>query len=325
MSNLYSTTNMHDTSGGYGIMSPPSSAGSQRSYASATSFRSVTHPNFLKRLSAKQLLLKRDNFSGNQQKWNKIGSGHYADVYKTHVTPKFNPNKPVESAAKILKDRHGQTEFQNEALMLAEAHGVLDSCIVPVIGIYFPDKKNKPEKTDFEGFSRTMLITEFMHNGDAETFLKIPENVVPHPLVLKWCKQLANASVFMNNHGIVHRDISARNCFLDYDMDLKLGDFGLARKSEDKKTVYQAISMGRQLPLPYLSLEAFQEMVFTHKSDIWAIGITFWEFYTRCEKTPYTGEIPLGQLAENLEKGKRLKRPDLMPKSIYARGLVKRK
>jgi len=303
------------------MMSPAASSngGSQKSFSSVASFRSVTHPNFLKRLAKKQLDLKRENFSGNQQKWNKIGEGHYADVYKTYVTPKYTTDnsKPVEAAAKILKDRHGQTEFQNEALMLAEAHGLLETCIVPVIGIYFPDKRNKPKEGDFMGFSRTMLVTEFMHNGDAEKFLKIPENVIPHPLVLKWCKQLAKAAVFMNAHGIVHRDIGARNCFLDYDMDLRLGDFGLARKSEDEKTVYNAISMGRALPLPYLSVEAFQEMVFSHKSDIWAIAITFWEFYTRCEKAPYVGEIPLAQLATDLEKGKRLKRPDLMPKSIY--------
>ena len=105
-------------------MSPAgsSTSGSQKSFAA--SFRSVTHPNFVKRLKAKQLLLTRENFSGNQQKWNKIGSGHYADVYKTHVKPNFkntndlqkypSGNKPVEAAAKILKDRHGQTEFQNE-------------------------------------------------------------------------------------------------------------------------------------------------------------------------------------------------------------------
>merc|ERR1719326_1740878 len=117
-----------------------------------------------------------------------------------------------------------------------------------------------------------MLVLEYMENTDVERFCKDGYNEISQSKALNWCLQLAQASKFLAEKKIVHRDISARNCFLTDKFDLKLGDFGLARKGMDDSGVYCAVNPDRQLPFPWLSVEAFKTMTFTHASDVWAVG-----------------------------------------------------
>ena len=265
-------------------------------------------PQFLKN---KQLLLAQENFTA--QGLFRIGIGHHSEVYRTSITVELDKKEQIESAVKVIGDANDE-EFRNESIMLAEAQDIKNSCVVPLIGVYLPQTEIKNK-----WFSNNMLITKYMKNGDVENYLKNFDHKITHSLVLKWCKQLVEAAIFIKNLGIVHRDISARNCFLDCDMDLKLGDFGLARRSnvdgEVNEVIYRVTTPTRKLPTPLFSPEAFTESIFSHKSDIWAVGITFWEFFTRCKKTPYAGECY--NLKEFLIDGKRLKRPSSMAHDIY--------
>ena len=48
----------------------------------------------------------------------------------------------------------------------------------------------------------------------------------------KWkiFRQILEAVSYLQNHGIIHRDIKPHNIFLDEHKDARLGDFGLAVK-----------------------------------------------------------------------------------------------
>lgn len=45
-------------------------------------------------------------------------------------------------------------------------------------------------------------------------------------LLFRWAEQLAEALSFVHSCNIIHCDIYVANCFLDEDLNLKLGDFG---------------------------------------------------------------------------------------------------
>jgi len=53
--------------------------------------------------------------------------------------------------------------------------------------------------------------------------------------------QLLEGLEYLHNHKVIHRDLKLGNLFLNEDMQIKIGDFGLATKleypSEKRKTV----------------------------------------------------------------------------------------
>ena len=42
--------------------------------------------------------------------------------------------------------------------------------------------------------------------------------------------QIISAVQYMHNNRVIHRDLKMGNIFIDENMDLKIGDFGLATK-----------------------------------------------------------------------------------------------
>ena len=59
-------------------------------------------------------------------------------------------------------------------------------------------------------------------------------------------------------------------------MQVKIGDFGLARNMHDKD-YYRG---GGSLPIRWMAPESLKEDKFTTKSDVWAFGILIWEIFT---------------------------------------------
>lgn len=58
--------------------------------------------------------------------------------------------------------------------------------------------------------------------------------------------QLIGASEWMHTHQVIHRDLKLGNIFLDGQMNVKVGDFGLAALIEnpgDRKKLVDHLSM----------------------------------------------------------------------------------
>ena len=52
------------------------------------------------------------------------------------------------------------------------------------------------------------------------------------PEVRYYMKQIVESCVYLHRNKIIHRDLKLGNLFLNDDMEIKLGDFGLATKLE---------------------------------------------------------------------------------------------
>ena len=66
---------------------------------------------------------------------------------------------------------------------------------------------------------------------------------------------------------------------------------------------------------PWLAAEIFKGSKFTSYSDIWALGILFWEFFTRCER-PYAF-LSFQNIAEFINENYRLQQPSTCPNSVF--------
>ena len=62
-----------------------------------------------------------------------------------------------------------------------------------------------------------------------------------------------------------------------------------------------------QMPTKWLAIESLKELVFSHKSDVWSLGVTAWEIFTHGDK-PYE-DIPNAQIKNELLQGVRLSHP----------------
>jgi serine/threonine-protein kinase len=85
--------------------------------------------------------------------------------------------------------------------------------------------------------------------------------------------------------GLVHRDVSPQNILVGFDGGVKLIDFGVAKAAGRLQQTATGILKGKY---PYMSPEQAEGEAIDHRSDIFALGIVFWEQLT--EKRLFKGE-----------------------------------
>ena len=96
----------------------------------------------------------------------------------------------------------------------------------------------------------------------------------------KWMKQCASALTFLHEHGVVHRDLKPENVLLTESEDVKLADFGLARKYDafiaDTRRCYRSTKyMGTWAgTIHWMAPEVFAGH-YTEKADIFSLGVMF--------------------------------------------------
>lgn len=82
--------------------------------------------------------------------------------------------------------------------------------------------------------------------------------------------QILGAVAYMHARGIIHRDLKLGNIFLDKDMNLKVGDFGLAAKIDNKTPRRYTICGTPNYISPEILLRPHAH---GFESDMWAIGV----------------------------------------------------
>ena len=94
--------------------------------------------------------------------------------------------------------------------------------------------------------------------------------------------QVFSAINYLHNKGFVHRDLKPENICLENDHDVKIIDFGTARKFTKGKKLRQVTGT----PF-YMAPEIFNEKKYNEKADMWSLGIVMYILLTG--KAPYFG------------------------------------
>ncbi|NMB83652.1 MAG: serine/threonine protein kinase, partial [Ignavibacteria bacterium] len=89
--------------------------------------------------------------------------------------------------------------------------------------------------------------------------------------------QLLKALDFAHSHQIVHRDIKPENIFIDKNLNLKLGDFGLALSAEDNFVTNPYSIVGTP---SYMSPEQVRGAKLNNQSDLFSAGVVLFELFT---------------------------------------------
>jgi serine/threonine protein kinase len=103
----------------------------------------------------------------------------------------------------------------------------------------------------------------------------------------------------MHKMGIVHRDLKPENVMVGPDDHIKIIDFGIAMKEDARRITH--VGMSPMLGTPdYISPEQVQGKRGDQRSDIYALGIMFYEMLTGT--VPFTGPNPLAVMNDRLVK-----------------------
>lgn len=112
--------------------------------------------------------------------------------------------------------------------------------------------------------------------------------------------QVCNAIIHLHSKNIIHRDIKPSNILIRTDSIVKITDFGISRArlmsdNKDYTQVYNFIGTPE-----YMAPELFQMLPANEKTDIFALGMTFWKMFAGYD-APNVG-APLKKLFPDFPK-----------------------
>lgn len=196
------------------------------------------------------------------------GSGAMGNVYVAHdpfidrtVAIKVCTHDDNSESARVARKL-----FVNEA----QAAGALDH--PNILKIYDAGEEN----------GQPYIVMEYIAEAQTLRSYCTPENLLPIAQVIQISCQCAQALEYAHGRGVLHRDIKPANLMLTGDGQVKIGDFGIAKRLTTEDT-----GTRRMVGSPrYMSPEQINNETMTTQTDIYSLGVSMYELLTG--KPPFT-------------------------------------
>jgi serine/threonine-protein kinase len=199
-----------------------------------------------------------------------IGSGGMARVFlgKDAVL-----ERPV--AIKVLKPGHDDTDiaarFRREGRTSAKlAHP-------NIVQVY------DAGEGELEGRETSYIVMEYVPGGDLKDLIDQKGRLSNEELA-RLGAGVAAGLAHAHERGVIHRDVKPHNVLLDDGGRPKLTDFGIARALDTTQATRTGSYLGTAL---YSSPEQLRGERVTPKSDVYSLGVTFYQAATG--ETPFNG------------------------------------
>ena len=158
---------------------------------------------------------------------------------------------------------------------------------------------------------------------DGETLAEVVKRkaLLPIPKRIQWVEDLCSGLAYAHRQGVIHRDIKPANLMVDTEGNLKILDFGLARRDASKFTQSHVI-----IGTPnYMSPEQIRGQNLDTRSDIFAVGALFYEILTYKEAFPGAVHQTMHKILHEEPEPMDLYLPGADPQlaKILARAIVK--
>jgi serine/threonine-protein kinase len=187
-----------------------------------------------------------------------LGEGGMGSVYKA-----FDVKLERYAALKILNlnSTHNSTfieRFKREARNQAK---LMHPNIVSVFGFV--------EEKDVLG-----IAMEYIEGDTLESIIR-NNGRIEFKYALELMEQILTGIEFAHQQGFIHRDLKPSNIILDLSGNAKIMAFGISKSIEELKSITQ--HNARPGTLLYMSPEQLSGNTITINSDLYALGITFYE------------------------------------------------
>ncbi|KAF9406512.1 Cell cycle serine/threonine-protein kinase cdc5/MSD2, partial [Podila epigama] len=183
---------------------------------------------------------------------------------------------------------------------------------------YIVDYKECLEDNEF-----VYLILELCESRTLMDLIRRRKRLI-EPEVRYYLRQIVEACAYMHQNKIVHRDLKLGNIFISHDMDVKIGDFGLATVIMDENDRKTTICGTPNYIAPEILFNSDEGHRF--EVDIWSVGVIMYTLligkppfqtsdvkaiYKKIRNVDYVfpDEHPISQEAKNLIRALLIRNP----------------
>ncbi|MGA7720729.1 MAG: protein kinase [Ignavibacteriaceae bacterium] len=141
------------------------------------------------------------------------------------------------------------------------------------------------------------IVMEYVEGETLEHLIRRKGNLELNEALLI-LKQILIGIGYAHSKGFIHRDIKPSNIIINNEGVVKIMDFGISKSMNESKTITKTgVKIGTIL---YMSPEQIHAQEPTNQSDIYSIGITFYEMLTG--KTPFDYDSEYEIMEAHLKK-----------------------
>jgi serine/threonine protein kinase len=192
-----------------------------------------------------------------------IGEGGMGNVYLAEHTQVTRKVAIKVLLPQFLKNEEIKTRFKNEASTLAHLQHP------NIVGLF-----------DYlEDESGMYLIMEYVEGVELSEHISKVTGPMPEHVAVPIMTQVLNAFSYAHAKGVVHRDIKPANILITKEGNVKILDFGIARILGEGNS--NLTKTGTQMgTVYYMSPEQVQGKKVDIRSDIYSLGVTFYQMLT---------------------------------------------
>ncbi len=198
----------------------------------------------------------------------RVGEGGMADVYLA-----VDSILKRQVAIKVLRG-----ELNNDPVNLRrfqkEASAITSLSHPNIVEVYDVGEEN----------NKNYIVMEYVPGKTLKQLIKARGALYPDEAI-NIMKQLVSATAHAHKNNIIHRDIKSQNVLVKDDGSVKLSDFGIAFTGDAQQLTQTDTVMGS---VHYLAPELAKGQQATIQSDIYSLGVVFYEMLTG--DVPFHGE-----------------------------------
>src|SRR5215471_11551696 len=225
-----------------------------------------------------------------------IAVGGMAEVYRGRVVGAEGFEKHV-AIKRIMPDLAADERFVKMLLTEARIHSALSHRnIVQIHDLGISEDDEYFIVLEYvEGYDLRMINDQFAAAGE----------IIPEALSLHVAHELRGREG--QPLGLVHRDVSPSNVLISLAGEVKLSDFGLAKRREDRSVVGSLKGN-----MTYMSPEQARQAPLDRRTDVFSLGAILFEMLTGRRLREITNEVTgWNEVASGVVPSARSVRPDL--------------